>query len=185
MATWNGAIAASSDDARQNGSVMNLTGTGINISATTHHGGFRFVTDIPALSTISSAILNVAVSAAADSPDVTASVENADSAATYSTSSNDITGRTYTGSVAWTGTNIGAGRYDLPDLASPVQTVVNRAGFTGPIAIKLTGNSSGEGVTIVTIDNGTSAEATLAVTYTPPGGVPVKAIYYARLRRDG
>lgn len=149
---------------------MNLTGTGINISSTSHHGGFRFVTDIPQASTISSVLLNVGVSAAADSPDVTASVENADSAATYGSGSNDITSRNYTGSVAWTGTNIGAGRYNLPDLASPVQTVVNRAGFAGPIAIKLTGNSSGEGVTIVTIDNG-SGEATLTVTYTPPGGV--------------
>lgn len=172
MATWSGAIAQSSDDARQNGSVMNLTGTGISVTSTTQHCGLRFVTDVPATSTIHSAILNVAISAV-DSPDVTASIENADNAATYADSSNNITGRTYTGSVVWSGTNLGAGRYDLPDLAAPVQTVVNRAGFAGPIAIKLSGNSSGEGVSIYSYDNGSNI-ATLTITYTAPGGAEKK-----------
>lgn len=172
MATWSGAIAQSSDDARQNGSTMNLTGSSINVSATTHHCGLRFVTDIPASSTISAATVDYNISTPlADSPDVTWSVQDADAGATFSSSSNDITSRTWTGSVTDTGTNVGTGWRTSPSLVTPVQAVVNRAGFTGVLVFKFTGNSSGEGVQIYTKDEGSNREAVLNVTYTPPGGV--------------
>ena len=186
MTTWNGRVAASSDDASENSGVLGLRATTPALGGGTINLGFRFLNvTIPQGSTINSAALAVYVTdAAADDPNCGVLLENADNAGTFTTGTNDITNRTKTGSVTWNATSIGTGFKSSPDIASIVQTVINRVGWASgnALAVILDG-VAGTNMTVQSYDGSAANAATLSIDYTPPAqGAAVKAIYYGMMR---
>lgn len=70
-----------------------------------------------------------AVSTATDDPNVDLKCEDVDSAADF-TATADVTSRTRTASsVQWTATGIGTGAVNSPSIVTPVQAILNRAGW--------------------------------------------------------
>jgi hypothetical protein len=141
--TINLQVGASSDDARENSGTMNLAQTQINSSGTGQRLGFRWTNvTVPNAATITSA------------------------------GSNNITNRTRTSTVAWGGTDIGAG-WQTVDVTSQFQTVVNRAGWvSGNAAAALVYGVSGTDVTITTWDGVPANAAKLDIVYLTSGANP-------------
>lgn len=188
MATFTVQVAASSDDARENSGTMGLTAATMSLGGAPVNLGFRFLNvTVPQGATINTGTkmtVNV-VSTAADNPGGCAvMLEDADNAATFTTASNNITNRTKTSSVTWSGTDIGAGAKDTPDLAALVQKVVNRAGWaSGNAMVVIIDGVAGSDMTVTAYDETPASAATLTIDYTATaGGVPRQAMYYARLR---
>mgnify|MGYP001399908884 CR=1 FL=1 len=147
MPTYTASIAASTDDADQAAGTVSLTGTTINVNGTGQYGGLRFTgVTIPQGATIDSATLDVEIiSTTYDDPDLTIYAEATDDAATFASSSNNISGRTSTtATVTWTATAIGAGVKTSPSIAAIIQEIVNRPGWVSGnnIAIIINANSS-------------------------------------------
>ncbi len=111
---------------------MSLTTASVSFqTSTVEWGGMRFNDiAIPQGATITSAYLRPKVSSTVyDDPNVFVYFENADNATAFTTSANDISNRARTGSIAWNATGVGAGYVASPNLASILQTVVNRAAW--------------------------------------------------------
>lgn len=180
-------VAASSDDARENSGTMGLTAPTFNSSGTNQKLGFRFTgVNIAQGETVTAATLSFYLTTtAADSPNgATIGMEAADDAATFTTTTNDITNRTRTSTVAWSGTDIGTGWHDV-DVTTPVQAVVDRGGWvSGNDMAALLYGVSGTALTIQAYDGDFSLAAKLTITHTPSGGggAATKAAYYARAR---
>ena len=173
MATFNTSVAASSDDARQSGGsgTMNLTGSTINSGATNTWIGLRFTNvTIPAGSTINSAYISVRTTTE-DDPDLDIYGEDTDDAATFTTTNNDISGRTLTtAKVNWTATNIGTATWcNSPDIATVIQEIIDRAGWSSgnDIAIILD-TLSASGMIIRAYDGGTGDYPSITIDYTAP-----------------
>lgn len=190
MSIYNSTIAASSDDARQDGSTVTLTGANITIDSAARYGGLRFtgVNVLPG-ATINSAYLTVTVpSASFDDPDVTIWAEDTDDAATFTTGSNNVSGRAATSAtVTWSASSIGSGVKVSPDLKTILQEVIDRGGWTSghDIALIVKGNSSNP-FRFNAYDGGGADYATLAIDYTEPGaggGQPARALHQFRQRR--
>lgn len=189
MTTYTAAIAASSDDARQDGSAVTLTGVNITIDTTTRYGGLRFLNvTIPPASTINSAGLTVTLpSASFDDPDLTLWGHDIDDAPTFTTTANDLSGRTpTTATVTWAATGIGAGAKTSPSIAAIIQEIVNRAGWASgnDLALILKGNSS-NAFRFNAFDGGGADYASLTIDYTEPsaGGQPPRSLHQFRQRR--
>lgn len=190
MATFNASIAASSDDAFQDGTGVtpNLTNTAITINSTARRAGLRFTNvTIPNGAPISAATLTVNVSSASnDDPDIDIRGEAADNAATFAVTTDNISGRTTTTAIVqWTNTGVLAGPEASPDISTIISEIVGRGGWSSgnALVLILQGRSSNS-FRFDTYDNG-SGYATLEVTYTTGGGgggMPVKAVYYANMR---
>ncbi|WP_095045564.1 hypothetical protein [Candidatus Promineifilum breve] len=189
MSTYSATISASGDDARETGGSVNLTGANVTFQANNHYGGLRFVNvTIPAGSTINSAGLTVILpSASFDDPDLTIWGQDSDDAATFTTTANDVSGRTATtATTLWTAGNIGTGAKTSPSLAGIIQEIINRAGWASgnDIALILKANSTSP-FRYNAYDGGGADYATLAVDYTAPsgGGQPARTIHQFRQRR--
>lgn len=173
MATYSAYVTASSDDAYQSGSTVTLTGGYPNTNGSTVWVGFRFLNvTIPAGSTINSAYINLNI-LAADDPDVDIYGNDVDDAATFTTTSNDISGRALTtAKVNWTATNIGAySRKDSPDIKTIIQEIIDRAGWSSGNAIAILFDSlSGSYINYKAYDSGEGATqyALLTIDYTEP-----------------
>lgn len=133
----NQAVAASSDDAQQIGTTMTLTGTTIggSLDATTDWAALRFTNlAIPNAASIQTAHIRVVPSGTGeDEPLVTIYVEDVDDCATFTAGASDISNRARTAGVSWSSADLaasGASYHNSPSLASIVQTIVNRAGWT-------------------------------------------------------
>ena len=112
MATFNSTVAASSDDARQiSGGTMELTGGYPNTNGSATWVGFRFTNvTIPQGATINSAAVSLAI-LAYDDPDLDIYGDDVDDAATFTTTSNNISSRALTtASTARMSASIGAYR---------------------------------------------------------------------------
>lgn len=189
MTTLSLQVGASSDDARENSGTVGLTGTSINTSAVYRQLGFRWPgATVPRSATIASAVVSFYVTSTSnDTPNgATVGVQDADNAATFTTTSNDISGRALTGTVTWSGSNIGAGWHTV-DVTSLVQAVVNRAGWVSGNALAVVVQGvSGTDLSITTWDGTPANAAKLDIEYTAAsGGMAVKMMYYARIRRGG
>lgn len=185
MPTLNLQVGASSDDARENSGTMGLVASTINIGGG-QQLGFRFTNvTVPQAATIDSAILSLYLTSTDnDTPNgLTVGMEDVDDAATFASTTNNISDRTRTSTVNWNGTNIGSG-WKAIDVTTPVQAVVNRAGWiSGNAMAALLHGITGANVTIQTYDGNTSLAAKLDITYTTSSaGVATKATYYARMR---
>lgn len=189
MTTLNSQVGASSDDARENAGTVGLTAASINAGGATHRLGFRWPNvTVPNGATITSATLSLYVTSTAnDTPNgATVGMQAADNAATFTTGTNDISGRTRTSTVAWSGSNIGDGWKTL-DLTSQVQEVVNRSGWTsGNAMAAILAGVVGSNLTVTAWDGTPSQAAKLDIVYTvASGGMAVKAAHYARMRQGG
>lgn len=188
MPTFTATVNASANDADQAGSTMDITGSALNANSATQYVGYRFTNvTIPAGSTITAATLNVEVySGSYDDPDVTIYADDSDSAAAFTTTANDISGRTQTtATTAWNATAIGTGIKTTPDFKTSVQEVIDRAGWASgnAMAIIYKGNS-GSAIRTRAWDAGTGSPAEISITYTAPagGGQPPRTMHQTRLR---
>lgn len=187
MATWSGTIGASSDDALQDAGTVTLTGATPTINASNKYAGFRFtnVTVDQGSTTSAPTTLDLYLpSAANDDADVDIWAEATDDAATFSATSNNISGRTATTAVVtWTASSLGTGWKSSPDIASIIQEIVSRPGWVSgnDIVIVLKGRSV-NALRFEAYDGGAGTYATLNITYTTGGGVTKQAMHYARMR---
>jgi len=146
------AVAASVSDAYED-SIGNVTLDNSTDTITQNEWvGFRFRVDLDSshIPSISDVWLKVHVSGA-DDPAVNVNVEDADNSAVFTTTTEDVSGRTLTGTVTWDQTGIGSGYQDSPSLLTPFTDVLSRPGW-----------SAGNYLT-VTLD-GTTAARELGVT---------------------
>lgn len=176
------AIGASSDDAHEiSGGSMFLTSSplGASLDNTNEWAGLRFAhAALPPGAAIASAVLSVVPGDSGnDEPLVTIYCEAADDAATFTSSSNNISGRSRTSaSVAWDDANLGADGstyFDAPDLAALVQEVAGRAGWAEGNALAVLirgGGTSSRDLTIASYDGDPALAARLAVAYSAPAG---------------
>ena len=174
MATWNAIITASSDDARQAGTTVTLTDTGILLNAGTQWAGLRFLScPIAPGSGIVSALLTLDINTTTnDSPGGMGIYGEAyNFPNTFSTTGNDISNRNRTTNVVpWTGTDIGAGDKTAPDLAAVLNEIINGGyGFSAgnPVALILDPTSTTD-LLFRAYDGSTTTCARLTVEYTPP-----------------
>ncbi len=188
MATYSASIAASTDDADQGGSTVDTTGTTLNANNSNQYIGLRFTSvTIPSGSTITAATLDLDIqSASYDDPDTTIYGDDTDNASTFTTASNNISGRTATtASVTWTASNIGAGVKPTPDIATVIQEIIDRAGWSSgnALALIIKGNGTTSFLRTRAYD-GTGSPAKLNVTYTTGGGSgqPTRTLHQFRQR---
>jgi len=180
LTTFNAFIAASSDDAQQVGSTVTLTDSTIGLYWSDYSLGLRFQNvTIPNSATINSAKLTVnVVNTSNDTPNCTLYGEDTDDAATFTTASNNISGRTKTtASVSWTASDIGVGVKDSPDIKTIIQEIVDRAGWTSGNDLNLIlQGSTTSALTIHAYDGGAGSSYYPAITieYTTGGGDPAR-----------
>jgi hypothetical protein len=173
MATFSASIAATNDDAQETGGTMLLSSTSLNAGATNQYIGLHFPNvTIPQGSTISTAVLTCyIVNTSYDDPDTTIYGDDADDSAALSSTSYDISSRTpTTATVAYSGSSLGAGFKDTPDIKTVIQEITDRSGWAGGNAMTLifVGASAGSLYRIRPYENNSSQAASLAVTYTAP-----------------
>lgn len=178
-------VGASSDDAREGGGTVVTNGTTMTIASSGQWIGCRFTAlNIPPGSAIDAATLEFNISSTSfDDPNCPIYAEAVDDAATFTTASNDISGRTRTtASVTWSGTSLGTGWKTTPDISAVIQEVINRAGWTSGNDLNiLMGFASGANVRVLSYDNAPADAPILNITWTPPGSA-VKFVHYARMR---
>lgn len=177
-------VAASADDGQDIGGTNTITGTtiGASLDATTEWAGMRFTNiTIPVGATITAASVGVVPSGTGeDEPLVTIFLEAADSCAAFTTGASNISSRSLTASVAWSSANLGASGSDYwstPDLTTPFQAVINRAGWASGNAVCVLiqgGSTSTRDLTIEAQDLGPNTNPPrLSVTWTTPNQVYV------------
>ena len=177
-------VTPTSDDAEQNGSSVDISSSYLDLffNAGVDYVGVRFQNvTIPAGATINAAVIRFTSGfnkSTGTNGSITINCEDADDASTFTTGSNNISGRTLTtassswsNEVAWLLNQ----PYDTPDFSQAVQEVVDRGGWASgnAMAIVLTVNSSTAGHRSAYSRNGSSGWAPeLRITYTEalPGG---------------
>ena len=178
MATWNGICGASSDDAKQAGTTVTLTDAPIALTAGTHWAGLRFPScPIANSETINSAVLTLELTAGSTDPgNLVIYGENVDDSATFTTTNNDISGRTRTtASVTWTAGAQGAGDKNAPDLAAILAEITTRAGYAAGNDVALIFDATAStSLRFTSYDTSTSLCARLTVDY-GGGGQPKAA----------
>lgn len=188
MATFSTSIAASSDDAMQAASTVTLTDTKIGHYWSNYWVGLRFTNvTIPAGATITAATIDVSVASTSyDDPDLRIYGEATDDATTFTTASNDISGRTRTTAyTTWTDTGIGTGYKTSPDFKAVIQEIIDRGGWSSgnDIALILDAQSNTQ-FDFRSYNDGT-AHPSITIDYTEPsGGIAAKSMYYARMRNN-
>lgn len=135
-------IAASENDARENGGTMIIDGLRIRIGGAGEYGGWRWVPGIAQGSTIDTAVVSFFYdNQASDDAGVTFYCDDVDDAAAFRTIAKDISKRAATtATVQYTDQGIaagGLGRYDGPELKTLFQEIVDRAGYADTSAMAL------------------------------------------------
>lgn len=176
-------VGQSSDDAEQNGTSVSLSSSDLDLfdNSQADYVGLRFQNvTIPAGATINSAIVRFTAQED-DSGSTTGSMiiycEDEDDAATFTSGSNNISGRTLTtASTTWSSpvTWIKNQTYDTPDFSQAVQEVADRGSWASgnAMAIILDGSSSTGDRDAWAYDGSPGSAAELRITYTEalPGG---------------
>lgn len=179
MTVWSGNVAANEDDANER-----LDDTGFDATATTLRAsdaagtarwmfGIRFVTDIPAGSTISNATYTWTRSGSTtDSPQVDIFADDVDSSQNFSDGADLVNRTRTTASVSYTGTNLGATLQTSTDFATVVQELSDRGGWGGVITVLVIGKdqTAVEDYRCAALEHATITECALSVTYTAPAG---------------
>ena len=126
---------------------------------------------VPNAATVSSAVISFYVTSTSnDTPNgAPVAMQDADNAATFTTTASDISARALTSTVAWSGANIGAG-WKTVDVTAAVQAVVNRAGWaSGNALVAVINGASGTDLTITAWDGTPANAAKLDITYVDAG----------------
>ncbi len=172
MGILNLQVGASSDDARQTTTTVSLTGANPNLAGPGTWLGFRWPgVTVPNAATVSSAIISFYVTSTSnDTPNgAPVAMQDADNAATFTTTPSDISARALTSPVAWSGANIGAG-WKTVDVTAAVQAVVNRAGWaSGNALVAVINGATGTDLTITAWDGTPANAAKLDITYVDAG----------------
>jgi hypothetical protein len=173
MTTYSSSIAAGDDDAVETGGTMNLSQTSLNANSTGQYIGLRFPgVTIPQGSTINSAVLSCfLISTSYDDPLLVIYADDTDNSAAMTTATNNISSRTSTtATVAYSGTGLGTGYKDTPDIKTVIQEITDRGGWSSGNALTLILNatSSASLYRIRSYEGNSSQAATLTVDYTPP-----------------
>lgn len=180
MTTLNLQVSASSDDARQNASVMDLTATTVVVNSADDRAGLRFLNvTIPPGSTVDTAALQLySLDTVQDDPDDNIYCEDVDDATTFTSSANNISSRTLTtASVAWSATGVGTGWVTSPDIAAPIQEYVDRPGRVSGNDLNVIFDHQGPpDFRWRAYDGDTSLAAKLDITYTPNKRSPTRQI---------
>jgi hypothetical protein len=167
-------ISASTDDATQGSSsnTMYLTDTTLNTQggSAQRWWGLRFQNvTVPQGATITSASVTFrAPSATSATPVMDIYGEALDNAPTFTTTSSNISNRSRTAAVVWNMTAWTAGSdYTTPDLTTPVQAIVNRAGWNSGNAIAILGlvRTSVSKVAVAWDDTTQENQAALTICY--------------------
>lgn len=179
MATFNGQVGASNDDADDQGSI-NITGNNINMDAAAaggEDGGFVWdnVT-VPNGATINTATLEPYVRATADDPDIYVWGNDVDSANDFDAES-VVGGRTLTtASQAWSASDVTGGGdafVESPDIASIISEITARGGWSSGNSLCLIGlgeDAGASGFIARSYDFNTSLAAKLNIDYTAGAG---------------
>jgi hypothetical protein len=170
MATLDIQIAAGDRDAQEAAGTVSVTGatSGNNLDAVDDWVGWSFIVpDITSTSTITAAYVTVQPNSGSDDePDVLIFCEAADNSAVFTTAASSISGRSRTSaSVAWSNANLGADGstdFNTPSLVTPVQEVIDRAGW-----------SAGNALTFIVQGSATSARDLLVKHFEGAGGAGV------------
>lgn len=188
MTAFSRNVSASSDDAIEIAGSMTLNGATITLNANDRWAGLRFTNvTINQGDTINTASITFPVSGTAnDDPHFDIYAETTDDAGTFTTSANNISGRSRTtAKTTWNATAVGAGAVASPDIAAVIQEIVNRGGWTSgnDIAILLDCLSTNS-FRFDTVDG--SGTITLNIDYTAGGGggstQPPRTIHQFRQR---
>jgi len=137
------------------------------------NSGFRFTNmNIPQGSTIVSAILEIyVIDPNNDDPNVDIFANDVDDAEDFE-DEKDVTSRARTTtSVRWTATGTGSGFQSSPNIATVVQEVIDRTGWTSGNALVILVDGTSEGkkrFQARAYDGNTTQAAKLNITYTPP-----------------
>lgn len=152
MPTIYARVTASADDAREASTgATSITDTTAESDALAEWLAWRFDgIAIPQGATINTAILRlVPTSGGVDEPDHTFFGEDADDAAAFAATANNISGRARTtASVVWSSADLGAGGttyFSPPDMAAIIQEIVDRVGWASGNAIALMCQGSASG----------------------------------------
>lgn len=179
-------VATTNDDAWQNASgTVAVTGNDLGGLATLNFwAGWRFPVALDQGQPLASALLKAYIYDTAED-DVYGNfyAENVNDAAAFAASSNNISGRTLTPNYTGVGvTGAGVGWFQV-DLTSACQDVLNRPAWAN-------GNSMAvimdclSGVSLrFRSYRYSSALYAATLTFEYGGGMPIKSIYYARMRR--
>ena len=171
MATWNGAVAASADDATELNGNMTVAGVTLNANSTTQFIGLRFPScPIPNGSTINSAVITVDVqNNTNDDPDLNIKCQLGN-AAQFAATSNDITNRSKTtSSTQWTESSILSGTHNTPNFAATLEEAVSHGSWAAnqALGVFFLPRQNSSALTIFAHDNG-SRYVTIWVDYTEP-----------------
>ncbi|MHC4107028.1 MAG: hypothetical protein ACYSTY_02970, partial [Planctomycetota bacterium] len=175
-------VDASSDDAEQSGSSMDLTSGGLDFGD--NELGMRFK-GIPIAqgSTITNAYVEfVSEQNDSTSTDITFWGEDIDDAPTFTSSANNITNRTTTtASVPWNSVpNWNSGNtYQSPDLSTIIQEIVDRPGWVSGNDLVILSNATGDRDAL-TYDGSSTEAPLLHVEFTSGGGSGGGTVYMDR-----
>ena len=171
MPTLDIRVANNSDDAEQESTgTMSINGNKIDFGVQLWEA-FRFENvTIPANSTITTAYVTVEAygSYSTGSLDLVIQMEDADNPGTFTAGNYNISGRFRTGShVDWSVPEFTNGlTYNTPDIKSPVQAVVNRAGWASGNAMVVILSGLGSRRAAYSHDEDSSRAALLHIEYT-------------------
>jgi hypothetical protein len=166
------AISAGGNDAGETAAgTVTLTNTRLELISS---GGItwailRFLNvTIPQGSTIDAAYVSLLCdSGVFNDPGLLVYCEAADNSAAPAATTNNISGRSRTASVSWTATDIPNGSFsNSPSLITPVQAVINRAGWASGNALSVLLNRSSGTVRFSAYENGDPPR--LHIDYTAP-----------------
>jgi hypothetical protein len=172
MPTFTGAVSQSSDDAWQDTTdTVFISSVELANNAADEWIGARYqIVAIPNGATIISAFLTLEIDHS-DKNDAEGAwyCQAADSASEFSATANDISSRSRTSaSVAWTTNDLGSAGTIIttPDLAAPVQEVINRAGWaSGNSLVFIYGHTSTEALQVASFDHTTRQEPRLSIEW--------------------
>lgn len=179
-------VSNGSDDAEQRNSTVSVSDDNIELvanSSVAQQIGFRFRNiAIPKGSQVTSAYLQVQATAN-DSGSVSYQIygQDADNAATFSSSANNISSRPKTdAAVTWsvTGNWVDQTNYLSPDIASLVQEVVDRAGWVSgnSLALIVTGTDTATDRRVYSRDDSSSRAARLIINYIDKGQAQTRTV---------
>jgi hypothetical protein len=177
---WTGQVSQSSDDAYESSGTVTLTDATISPTSG-KYAGWRWQNVLLAGGVdVTQATLYLYFSSVS-SPANTFSVDcqASTSAATFTTASNNISGRSLTGVTGGAAVGgAGTGWNNFPDLQGAVQAVVNQGGWASgdPIVVQFVGNTGLTGITIEMFD-GNSVQAAILAVFTVTAAQWEAAIY--------
>jgi|CXWK01.1.fsa_nt_gi hypothetical protein len=178
MPTLTAYITDGADDAQEAGGTPVVTQTSVNCATSNAYIGLRFQgTGLTQGAIINSAVLKLYLpSGSYDTPNVTQYGQLISNAPTFTTNTNDISGRTLTqASVPWTSTGGGSGWRQPPDIATVLQEIVDQDDWVEDnyFAIIMRGNSTTSSpLRISAYEGGMSTRPYIIIDYTEPAGGP-------------